>query len=177
MKLIAATALVAALFSACFAQQAPPRPAELDKLDFIAGDFDCVDTFTMPAGEKTEVKSKTVSKWALDKRYIRYETFGEMPGMGKFEGMMMLTWNELIGKYEATWFDSAGGWSIKAHGDKVENDTLVLTSEEETIPEMGTMQFRLTYKKLDAKKVEFKLDMKMGDDWMNQMTSVLTRKG
>jgi hypothetical protein len=178
MKAILTTIFVCAALAVCVAQQEPPRPAELDKLDFLTGEFTQIDTVTGPTGEKTEVKdNKSSVKWSLGKRYIHAEYFGDMPGMGKFEGLMMISWNELISKYEGTWFDSTGGWHIKASGT-FENDTLVLTSEAEEMPGAGKMFFRMSYKKLDAKKIEFKLDMKMADaDWSNMMTSIMTRKG
>ena len=178
MKAILTTILAAAAMAACVAQemQMPPRPAELDKLEFMAGDFDEATTMTMPTGEKVETKGAVSAKWTLGKRYIRSENTGEMPGMGKFEGMLMLTWNELIGKYEGTWFDSMGGWHLKASG-MLENDTLTLISEEVEYPGAGKMQFRMSYKKLDAKKIEFKLDLKMDGEFANQMTSIMTRKG
>lgn len=181
MRAILTTILIGAAMAASFARQdmqMPPRPdAELAKLNFLTGEFDQTDTYADPASnEKIEVKSKTSSKWVLSKRYVRSEYFGEMPGMGKFEGMMMLTWNEVASKYEATWFDSTGGWHIKAQG-AFEGETLTMISEEEEMPGMGKTQFRLSYKKVDDKKVEFKLDMKAGADWSNIMTSMMTRKG
>ncbi len=157
------------------AQEMPPQPeAELKAISYLVGEFETTDTMHMPDGSKMESKGKATSKWALMDRYVHMMVAGEMgPGM-KFEGMFMITYNEVDKQYEASWFDSMGGQSIKAKG-QITDGKLVLTSDTFKYMEQE-MTFRLTYSKIDDKSLSFMLEMKIGEEWMTQLSSVYKKK-
>jgi len=170
-----AAIFVLALASASALSQAPAKPeAELKAISYLVGNFDAENTITM--GPETAKDNGTcVSKWALKDRYIRMEVAGTMGSYGPYEGLMLLTYNEMSKKYEAAWFDSMGGQSLRAVG-QIEGGKLTLVSDAFAAggPEM---RFRMTYSQRDAKTVDFRLDAKVGDaDWSPQLVSVYRRK-
>jgi hypothetical protein len=178
MKAVLLTALMALTIAVASAQESmmPPRPsAELDQLNFLVGEFNSADSFMGMDGKRGTGKSTISAKWAIGKRHLTSAFKGSFPGMGEMEGLAIITWNEMKSAYQLHFFDSSTGMPMVCTG-KFDNGALVMTSEEVEVPGMGKSTFRVSYKKLDDKKVEFKLDMKMGEEWMNQMTSVYTPK-
>lgn len=157
------------------AQEPAPRPdAELKAIEYLVGKFDTKDKMHMSPTETVESKGTSDSKWVLMKRYISMDNTGTMGGV-PFEGHMMVTYNEMAKRYEASWFDSMGGASLKASG-QIKDGTLEMVSEPYS-PGGPPMIFRLSYKPIDAKSFNFKLEMKVGEaDWSNVITSVYTKK-
>lgn len=167
--------LIACVGALAQEMQMPPKPeAELKAINYLVGEFDTTDTMHMPDGSKMESKGKATSKWTLMDRYVQMNVAAEMGPGNKFEGLFMITYNEVDKQYEASWFDSMGGQSIKAKGQMTDGK-LAMTSETFKYMEQE-MTFRLTYTKIDEKSFNFTLEIKMGEEWMTQLSSVYKKK-
>lgn len=92
---------------------APPRPAELDRLNDFVGTWKGETKITMFNGKDQVMISEGVNhaEWCCDGRFMveHFEgTFGEGQAM---TGIGIWTWDEKAGKYRTWWFDSFGSAS------------------------------------------------------------------
>lgn len=89
--------------------QPPPRPAELDRLEPMVGEWDTEMTMTMPGSDKPMTsKGSSSIKWGLDKNYLVEHVQGDMGEMGKFQGMSVMSYDAKDKVYRMWWFDSMG---------------------------------------------------------------------
>ena len=162
-RLILLVTLLAALAAPAFAQEmpAPPSTEHVQKLSWLVGTFDGKEKLYM-MGEPMDGTSHSVNEFVLQGRYLQSRVTYDMAGE-KMDGIFMVTYNDSISKYEAVWFDSMSGQTMRCHGT-LEGQTLSFTSEELEMPGMGKQIFLITYTRKSDGTIEMKLDMKAGDE-------------
>lgn len=152
-----------------------PSTEPVQKLSWLVGEWTSKDKMMDMTGASVESDGSASSKFVLKGRYVSFNTKMSMGPMGDAEGQLMMTFNELKNRYEATWFDSTSGQAIPFAGS-LEGDKLTLTSEAIEYPEIGALRFRATYTKASATQVKMTLDIEMGGQWMTQVESTYTKK-
>ncbi|MBX3095675.1 MAG: DUF1579 family protein [Fimbriimonadaceae bacterium] len=158
------------------AQEMPPMPSteNVQKLSWLVGSFKGNDTFFME-GQEASGSSTNVGSMILQNRYLRMDVTYEIPGLGKMDGMMLLTYNNAKEKYEGFWVDSMSDYTMRAYG-VMEGNSLKLVSEEVDDPMMGgKVVYHITYTKNADGSVTMKLDLKMGDDMMPMIRSEMKK--
>jgi hypothetical protein len=100
--------------------------------------------------------------------------------MGKqlfMEGRQFTTYDDQAKKWKAWWFDNAGPFAMEMTGDYAGND-VVMTSSPITMPGMSQpMITRSTLKKISDRKIQIRIEMKVGDKWAPMISSVYTKVG
>lgn len=170
ISLIGVTCL--AVFAAgALAQMQPLAPGpEVEKLHFLKGDWKIhvkIDPSEWgPGGESHGTASFTL----LSGVWMHQQTQADMPGMGPFTGIGMMTWDAAKGDYVSYWFDNFGAFVAEYRG-KVEGNKLVFTRESEW---EGQKVWEKHYYTLgDANVVEFVMDI--SHDGTNYYTGMRIR--
>ncbi len=97
------------------ANQQRARPAELDQLEFLIGNWTSESEAKMPNSEEV-LRGTGTSKttWGIGKRFLTTEFTGNLGGgMGNMTGTEYWTWDAAAKKFRTWWFDNWGG---VAHG-------------------------------------------------------------
>ncbi len=159
--------ITAVLASIAMASQTADLPKELKTLDYFAGRWATEST------TKDGPSCAYTGEWVLGKRHLRMEVNGTLMGM-KFEGMMLLTFDESRGKYASTWADSLGGMVATGYGDW-KGDTLTTTTE---MLEMGgqKMRIRATLTKKSPEKWVYDVSGGDGDKWQSFMNLMYVKQ-
>jgi Protein of unknown function (DUF1579) len=90
----------------------PPRPAELDRLQPLVGQWETTMEMKDPSGKVTAAKGSSTSGWEADKR-ILLERFEGSMNNEKMSGLAIWSYNTKTGKYQMFWTDSHGN---ESHG-------------------------------------------------------------
>ncbi len=178
---MSAKRLLLAIFAAVLVAPAMAQEMEIpstepvQKLSWMVGEWTSKDKMMGMGGESMESDGSGSSKFVLKGRYLQFNTKMSMGPLGEAEGQLMVTYNELKTRYEATWFDSTSGQAIPFAGT-LEGDKLTVTSGGIEYPGMGEMKFRATYAKLSDTQIKMTLEMEIGGSWMTQVESTYTKK-
>lgn len=168
MKKLILTAVFAAAAFGVQAQMGTPIPKEVEGCKFMLGVWEADMTMAF-MGQESKGKAKVVNSMAVGGRFLRGDHQYEVPGMGTNHGMQMLTYDGGKKKWVSQWFDSTDAGFMEMEGDWVGN-TMTLTSKP--TPMAGSDQamiMRAIYKKIDDKTMEFRLEMKQGDQFAPMM--------
>lgn len=157
----------AALFAlGAQAQMGTPVPDECKQLEAIVGTWTGKAKFNF-TGEEVEGPVKVTNRMSLNGRYLEGHHEYEMPEMGKFFGLQMMTYDSAKGEWLSYWFDSSESGAMEMRGKK-EGDWFVLSG---TYKAEG-MEMEMRNKvKVSGTSMSMVLEMKMGDDWMPMMTA------
>jgi len=88
----------------------PPRPAEMDKLSTMIGNWTFSGSCTMPGADKPIMMTGTSNaSWAVDRWCIVENVEGpNMMGPGMFYGMAVHTYDPHDKKFKSAWMDNMG---------------------------------------------------------------------
>jgi hypothetical protein len=147
MKIIAATALVAAFAGGTQAQApapspaasptpaaaptpAPPKPApELQKLAFLVGDWIHDETVHPgPMGPGGPGKGRSKTQWILGDHHLYVNYVSRNAAMGTLEARGLIGWDPDGKAYRMDWYDNMGA-AIHYRGDFTPEGTLVFNAE------------------------------------------------
>lgn len=89
----------------------PPRPAELNLLDRMVGDWKGSGEMTMMGSDEvTHGTGASNFSWQLDNRVLVERSEFSMGEMGTMQGMGTWTWDDRHHYFHTTWVDSTGGY-------------------------------------------------------------------
>jgi len=164
------------LFAGTVLAQGPSAKVdnEVKKLDFMLGEWSGKETVYMEPGQKpTPVDSAWSIKSYLSGRYLRLDNKSTMPGLGPYEGCLMITFDPVSKKYKAYWFDSMSAEQVIAEGT-FENNKLVMMANQM----QGTtpMSFRITYELKGKSELGFLMESKTGDKFEKAMEGSYKKK-
>lgn len=154
------------------AAQLGPQHAEFKKW---VGNWDAkVKSWHDPTKPPEESTGTTRYELALGDRFIIEHHNGTMPGMGPFEGMGILGYNNITNEYEHVWLDSMGTGMMMSHGTKAADGTITFKAEMDS-PMGGKMPCRMVAKHVDDDHSHFEMYCSMGGPEMKMMEIDYTR--
>jgi len=140
-------------------------PAEVKKLEFLAGNWSADQKVYMPGSTTAQTTSASVQcQWALQGRFMQYDYQSEFPDMGAMQGRLLLTYDPESKTYRSWWFDSMFSQSAVSEGN-FEGSKLIMVSKPEEVPGMGVVSMRTTFEPKANREFYFLLEMKMGEKW------------
>lgn len=145
-RLMAWRALCASLIALCcstacmpkmsveqIAAYQPERPAELDQLDMLLGEWETTGTIELAVvDEPITTSGRNKAQWTMDGRVLEDQADLDMGPFGRVTGKTLWTWDPSLQKHRMWWFDSLGEtsevvatfdprtqtWKMKAKGQK-----------------------------------------------------------
>lgn len=117
----------------------PARPADLDRLDALLGEWETTGEVQMAVLDKPlHTTGANSARWTLDKRFLVEQARLNMGELGELTGTSVWSWDPQIKKYRMWWFDSFGEtsaatvtydektrtWTMKGSGQKYGHKTL-----------------------------------------------------
>lgn len=146
-------------------------PAEVKRLSFFEGQWDVDQTAYMPGSTEGQKSRGAVQcQWILQGRFMSYRFQTDFPGMGPYEGLLLITYDPEMKKYRSWWYNSASAQVAESVGEFHEGK-LVLTSSPQEYPGMGMMSMRTTYEPKSGKGLLFTLEMQTTGKWETAMVS------
>jgi hypothetical protein len=97
-------------------ERLPPRAAELDRLDMLAGRWETEGTVRF-IGAKDPITTRGTSEaqWECDRRFLVDRSSYDMGPLGPMGGISVWGWDPQRRRYLMSWFDgfgeSASGWA------------------------------------------------------------------
>jgi hypothetical protein len=167
IKLTTAFAMLVMMGSA-FAQGTPDMmqpPAEVKQASFLVGEWSAELTFFEMGGTTAKSTGHVSSKMTLMGRFVSSTFKTTVPGMGDMEGLQLLTYDSDAKKWHAWWYDNMSSYAMVFRGT-MENGKLLMVSDPTPMPGMGDVVMRTLFEKKSDTEVFFRLEMKVGDDWM-----------
>lgn len=82
-----------------------------------------------PSAEPTTSEGTSHVEVVLGGRYLVERFEGEMPGMGPFQGMGVLAFNNVTGEFEHVWMDSMGTGMLFSRGKENDDGSFTLKGE------------------------------------------------
>ncbi len=170
MRRIVLVSLILALGIAVRAQDEMMEPMptkELEKINFLLG-HGKGDMTLYWMGQESKAKTETVCEMGLGGRFVVMKNTMDMPGMGKVEGLFMITYNAKEKAFLGWWYDQMASDALKFKGN-MEGNKLVMTSDLFEMPGMPAQtKMRSTYEP-QGKNVLFTLDMEANGKWQPMM--------
>ncbi|MBV6459255.1 MAG: hypothetical protein HONBIEJF_02400 [Fimbriimonadaceae bacterium] len=174
MKKLLLGILLVATAVAGHAQEMPPVPAEMSKVDYWVGEWTAKLT-TYMMGQKGSADSTVTYKKVLGGRHLHGMHSYKMDGM-EMTGMQMLSYDASTKKWVSYWFDSFEPTGMEMTGP-LGSDKIVLVSKPTKTASMpNEFTMRATYTKKSDKSLDFKLEMKEAGDWQTLMEGTYTKK-
>jgi hypothetical protein len=111
----------------------PERPAELDQLDMLLGEWETTGTIELAVvDEPITTSGRNKAQWTMDGRVLEDQADLDMGPFGRVTGKTLWTWDPSLQKHRMWWFDSLGEtsevvatfdqrtqtWKMKAKGQK-----------------------------------------------------------
>jgi hypothetical protein len=87
-----------------------------------------------PDAEPMNADTTTKVTPIMDGRYIKVEVSGEMPGMGPFSGLGIYGYDNVAGKYVATWVDSQSTGIMNGTGELSPDGKTLTWTHKHTCP-------------------------------------------
>lgn len=181
-SLLAAVFLLAAVAPPVVAQdegmgEMPPmgRPAEMDELEFMQGDWDVTMKYRMgPQMPWQESTGKATTEAILDGCAQRMDFTGNVMGM-EMHGFDITTYNRETDQYESAWFDDMGARMSTMAGNFDEDGNLVMTGTD--VQGGVEMDVRTTSRIESEDEVQWTMEMSVdgGQSWFESMQMVYTR--
>lgn len=142
----------------------------IKKLEFLVGDWQSKEEATSPDGKKTEFTLDGTNRWIFDGNALKIEESFQVPGVGKFENLILMTYDTRDKTYRAWWYTNRSPKPIEFTGDFVEKN-FVLTTVSGSTPKL-----RVTYKNIGSDKFDAALEVDRQDKWVTQTVATYTRK-
>jgi hypothetical protein len=140
-------------------------PAEVKKLDFLAGNWSVDQKAYMPGSTTAQTSNASVQcQWVLQGRFMSYRYQADIPGMGNLQGLLLFTYDPDAKTYRSWWFDSTSSQVSESEGH-FEGSKLIMVSKPEEVPGMGVISMRTTLEPKANKEIYFLLETKMGEKW------------
>ena len=168
-------ALIAILVSSTYAQ-GPPTPApELNKLNFMVGDWTTEGTFVPgpPGTPPSKFTSTDHNQWMDGNFFLVSNSEANMEGMGKIKGLVVMGYDPDQKVYTYRSFNSMGQSEYST--GTVNGDTWTWTGDEH----FGGMTFkgRVTMKVLSPTAYNIKFELSQdGQTWFPAMDGKATKK-
>jgi len=139
----------------------PERPAELDRLDLLVGEWDTQGTIKMIGMDgPIETTGHNVARWSADGWLLIDESTYEMGALGMMSGVSLWSWDDRAKRYHVDWYDSFGErasgyarydeasrtWHLKTSG----RSALCSVANKGTIKVVGDGHLAWTYDQWDA---------------------------
>lgn len=172
------TALVMTLtMCLTFAQDMPDMkpPAEIKQAAFLLGEWSGELTFFEMDGTTNKSMGHISSKMTLGGRFVSSTFKTTVPGMGEMEGLQLLAYDSDVKKWHAWWYDNMSSSAMVFRGT-IENGKLFMVSDPTPMPGMGDVVMRALWEKKSDTEVFFRLEMKIGDDWMKLIECTYKKK-
>jgi hypothetical protein len=135
----------------------------LKKLDFLLGDWESKESATGADGTKVDFTLKGTNRWVLDGTYLRIEESFEIPGRGKQENLIMMTYDARDKAYRAWWYTKGAGKPIEFTGAFVEKDFQLTSEAKAPYPAL-----RVTYKLVTDGRYDATLEVGNDGKWRVQ---------
>lgn len=151
-------------------------PKEMDKLKAFVGTWKGKVKLFDPGGSPpSEVDATINTSLTLGGRFLKSEFASEMPGMGPFTGLQLVSFDPAVKKYQVWWFDSMGDFGVK--GDSTSTGPkFVFTTEEFEMPGMGKSKMRTSMTTNSATSFSMTVEMTMGDSWFKFLEGSFTKQ-
>jgi hypothetical protein len=152
------------------------RPAQMDKLAFMAGDWSVATEFKMdPSGEWMKSEGNSTVEPMLEGCIQRMNYEGDMMGM-PFKGIGLTTYNRETGQYDTVWFDTMGAKMSTMSGDFNDDGDLVMEGPDTW--QGQEFLARSVSKKVSDDEVKWSMYMSTddGETWWENMRMTYTRK-
>lgn len=152
------------------------RPAEMDRIAWMQGDWDVAMKFKMDpsAPEWVETTASATVTTMLDGCVQRMDFQAEIMG-ATYHGLGLTTYNREYDRYETVWVDDMAGKMSMMHGN-FQDGQLVMTGDDK----MQGMEYmnRSTEKKVSEDEAFWTMEMSMdgGKTWVDNMQMTYTRK-
>lgn len=151
-------------------------PAELKNLEFMLGEWTCeLKTYGMGGGGDSTAKATIKTTKTLGDRFYKTEFVTDFEGMGRFEGLQLLSFDPEKKQYRCYWFDGMSSDVLDMSGTMT-GGKLVLTSKPTPMPGMGEITFRATYERKPNSEIYFLLEMKQGNEWSKALEGTYKKK-
>lgn len=155
----------------------PPmgRPAEMDEMAFLVGEWDVVMNMRMaPDQPWMESEASATTEMILDGCVQRMTFEGNVMGM-PLKGMDHLSYNRDTGKFESMWMDNMSARFSTMSGN-LEGDQLVLRGHDQRMGQEFLV--RTTSTKHDDDHVDWVMEESVDDGttWYESMKMTYTRK-
>ncbi len=139
----------------------PARPAELDRLNMLVGEWDTAGTIKMIGMDAAiETTGHNVARWSADGWLLIDESTYDMGALGTMSGVSLWSWDDRAKRYRVDWYDSFGErasgyayydevshvWHLKTSG----RSALCSVANKGTIKVIGDGHLVWTYDQWDA---------------------------
>jgi len=146
---------------------------ELKAVEWMSWNWEGPLTMDMGTG-KTTLKAYSRGSLTLGGRYIE-QNYGMTSKEMSMSGKHLLTYDATQKKYVGWWFDSMESGMMEMSGS-YSHGTLALISKPTVMGGMpDPVVMRAIYHKINDRNMEFKLDMKQGDAWINVISATYKR--
>jgi hypothetical protein len=130
-KRILFAALILGVCAASLAQPQPPtRGEELNRLDFLAGEWSGRLQRYLPSGETLELEPRVTFEWGAGGIWLRGRDDIELPDGGVSPCVSQITWDPDEGVYVGSWQDNVVPGSVTFEGRWLDEKRLELDSGE-----------------------------------------------
>lgn len=175
MKAFAPLGLLLCLGSVAFAQGHQGAAGDLLKdVSFMKGTWKGQQNFVTGGAPMVGEVALSI-KEAIGGRYLEESSATTLPGRPASDTRHLLTFDKKSGKYKAWWFNDSANGPMELEGS-VSGTKLVLESKPVLTGNGQMSTFRATYRSVDADHLEFKLELKSGEEWQSLFTSTFSRK-
>lgn len=157
--------VMAATAALASAQMGTPVPEECKQLEAFTGKWKGTAKFSF-MGETSEGPVAMDNVMILDGRFLQSHHEYEMPGMGKFKGLMLMTYDGAKKAWTSWWYDSSESGNMQMSG--AVNDGWYVLEGSTEMEGMGKIEMRSSWK-LEEGVCRMKLDMKQGEAWAPMM--------
>ena len=134
-----------------------------------------VKNWNVPGQPPTESTGTTTYEMALDGRYLIERFKGEMPGMGPFEGLGILAYNNITGEFDHVWMDSMSTGIFMSHGKPAADGTVTFKGEMDNPLGGAKLPCRMVVKQVSEKERLFEMYCTMGGPETKSMEITYTR--
>ncbi|MDI9637369.1 DUF1579 family protein [Kamptonema cortianum] len=149
-------------------------PKELDNIRYMIGNWTAEGTGMGMDGNPVKMTGKATCKLSMG-RWIEWDSVDTMPGFGEIRGKLMVTYHTEKKMWEGIWFDNFSAQSLRSYSELKGSD-LVFISDPMTGMDGNPTQYRISFLKENDKKMNMKVEFKVGDDYMSAMQYVLTKQ-
>jgi len=120
-----------------------------------------VTSYETPGQPPQVSKGTSRYEMALGDRFIIEHHKGTMPGMGDFEGLGILGYNNMTQEYEHVWLDSMGTGMMMSHGKKDADGAITFKGLMDD-GMGGKMECRMVVKHIDDDHTHFEMFCQVG---------------
>ena len=147
-----------------------------DEMKKMAGTWKAhVKSYNDPNQPPAESDGTSTYEMTLDGRYLLERFSGEMPGMGPFNGMGILAFNNVTSEYEHIWMDSMSTGIFMSKGKPNADGSCTFKGEMDNPMGGGKWPCRMEFKPAGENQRHFEMWCSMGGPEVKMMEITYTR--